>query len=97
MDSSVLLELLARVAIPDTQQPRLRILDNIGGVLVHLVVALVAASLLFNTMGYGRLRSSHNSAEFRQMFNQVLRIHYETQSIWFPDEPPSIYVYDLDL
>jgi hypothetical protein len=92
-----LLEFLVRVALPDTQIPKLRFADNFGGVLTHLPVALVAASLLFNTMGYGGLRYPHDRAHFRDAFNQVLRVHYQTQSIWFPDDPPAIYVYDLDL
>jgi hypothetical protein len=93
----VLLELLARAAIPETEMPRLRLVDNIGGILVHLVVAFLAASLLFNTLGYGGLRSSHNRAQFREAFNQVLLVHYQTQAFWFGDDPPSIYTYDLDL
>ncbi len=92
-----LLEVISRAAIPDTALPKLRAVDNVGGILVYVVVAILAASLLFNTMGYGRLRSSHNRAQFRDAFNEVLQVHYDTQSFWFSDAPPSILVYDLDL
>ena len=92
-----ILEYVGRVSFRDTRLPRLGILDNVGGVLVHLVVGALVASLLFNAIGYGRLRYVHNEALLRPRFNQVLAVHYAVQSFWFPGKPPPIYVYDLDL
>ncbi len=90
-----ILESASRASFQDTSLPFLRVLDNLGGVLIYLVIGTLVASLLFNTVGYGRLRRIHNSALLRPKFNQVLYLHYRTQSFWF-SWPPSIYVYDLD-
>jgi hypothetical protein len=91
-----LLELLTKAVMPDAGIPKLRIADNIAGVLIHLLVAALAATLFFNTLGYGGLRYAHNRAQFRDAFNRVLLVHYQTQSFWFSDDPPPILVYDLD-
>ena len=93
------LEVIGRISFRDTHLPRLRILDNLGGVIVHLIIGALVASLLFNTLGYsyGQPRRVHNKALLRPIFNQVLYRHYTAQSFWFPEEPPPIYVYDLDL
>jgi uncharacterized membrane protein required for colicin V production len=91
------LEAIGRVAFRDTSLPRLGILDNWGGVVVHLVIGALVASLLFNAIGYGQLRPVHNKALLRRRFNQVLSVHYNAQSFWFPRTPPPIYVYDLDV
>lgn len=92
-----ILEIIGRASFRDTGLPGLGILDDVGGVIVHLVIGILVASLLFNAMGYGGLRHAHNQALLRPVFNQVLRVHYVTQSFWFPRRPPSIYVYDLGL
>lgn len=91
------LEAIGRAAFRDTSLPRLGILDKLGGVAGHLVIGALVASLLFNAIGYGRLRRAHNKALLRPQFNQILYTHYDTQSFWFPKQPPPIYVYDLDL
>jgi uncharacterized membrane protein required for colicin V production len=91
------LEAIGKVAFRDTSLPRLGILDNLGGVVVHLVIGALVASLLFNAIGYGQLRPVHNKALLRRRFNQVLSVHYNAQSFWFPRTPPPIYVYDLDV
>jgi uncharacterized membrane protein required for colicin V production len=93
----VALEAIGKVAFRDTSLPRLGILDNLGGVVVHLVIGALVASLLFNAIGYGQLRPAHNKALLRRRFNQVLSVHYNAQSFWFPRTPPPIYVYDLDV
>ena len=93
----IALEALGHSASPDTSLPRLGILDNLAGVGVHLVVGILVASLLFNAIGYGHLRRAHHKAVFRATFNQVLTLHYNTQSFWFGKSPPPIYVYDLDV
>ena len=93
----IALEAIGHSASPDTSLPRLGILDNLAGVGPHLVVGVLVASLLFNAIGYGHLRRAHHKAVFRSRFNQVLTLHYGTQSFWFGESPPPIYVYDLDV
>ena len=93
----IALEAIGHSASPDTSLPRLGILDNLAGVGAHLVVGVLVASLLFNAIGYGHLRRAHHKAVFRSRFNQVLTLHYNTQSFWFGESPPPIYVYDLDV
>ncbi len=92
-----ILEIAIRASFQDTSLPGLGILDNLGGVIVHLIVGLLVASLLFNAIGYGRQRAVHDKALFRPLFNQVMRLYYFSQSFWFPQNPPAIYVYDLGL
>jgi hypothetical protein len=91
------LEALGRTSFRDTRLPRLGILDDASGFVVYVAVGVLVASLLFNTLGYGRWRRAHNEAVLRPRFNQVLTLHYAAQSFWFPERPPPIYVYDLDL
>lgn len=93
----VALEAIGRASFRDTHLPRLGILDNLGGAIVHLVIGVLVVSLLFNAIGYGRLRRVHDEALLRPTFNQVLHIHYSTQSFWFQGMPPPLYTYDLDL
>ncbi|MBU0705342.1 MAG: CvpA family protein [Chloroflexi bacterium] len=92
----VALEIVSRTSFKDTHLPRLRILDNLGGIAIHLIVGALVASLLFNTIGYGSLWRTHNKALLRERCNQVLYVHYTAQSFWFPRRPPMIYVYDLN-
>jgi hypothetical protein len=91
------LEAINRASFKDTSLPRLGILDNLGGVLVHLAIGILVASLLFNAIGYGQQRRVHNNALLRPTLNKVLYLYYTAQSFWFPKRPPPIYVYDLDL
>jgi len=93
----IALEAIGHSASPDTSLPRLGILDNLAGAGVHLIAGVLVASLLFNAIGYGHLRLAHHKAVFRSRFNQVLTLHYGTQSFWFGESPPPIYVYDLDV
>lgn len=90
----LVLEFIGRATFQTPDLPQLGILDNLGGVLVHLVVGVLVASLLFNAAGYGRSRPKHDQAYLRHTFNQVLYLHYTTQSFWFQSAPP-IYAYDL--
>lgn len=89
-----ILELIGRATFQTPELPQIGILDNLGGLMVHLALGVLIASLLFNTAGYGRSRPGHDRAYFRQTFNQVLYLHYTTQSFWF-EGPPPIYAYDL--
>lgn len=92
----VALEALARVSFRDTRLPRLGFLDNASGVIFYLLIGFLVASLLFNAIGYGRLRQVHNQAWLRPRFNQALALHVNAQAFWFPRTPPPIYIYDLD-
>ena len=94
----VAVEAIFRAFFKDTRLPSLGILDNLGGVTLHLVIGVLVASLLFNTVGYGQLRRVHDGAKLRPALNQVLYVHFQiAQSFWFPERPPSIYVYDLNV
>jgi len=92
----VVLEIAVRVSFHDVSVPALSILDNLGGTFVYLIVGILVASLLFNALGYGRLRPMHDRARLRPVFNKVVYVHYVTQSFWF-NRPPAIYAYDLKL
>ena len=91
----LILELIGRAIFQTPNLPQIGVLDNLGGVLIHLAVGVLAASLMFNAIGYGRSRSKHDGASLRHTFNQVLYVHYSTQSFWF-QSPPPIYTYDLN-
>ena len=91
------LEIVSRLAFPDTTIPQLGFLDKLGGVAVYFVVGVLVTSLLFNTLGYGRLRPGHDRALLRSAFGQVVYVHYLSQSFWFSRNPPPIYIYDLNL
>lgn len=94
----VTLEVLGRVSFRDTSLPALGILDNLGALLIYLAIGVLVASLLFNATGYGWWgRRAHDDALLRPRFNQVLYLHYTAQSFWFPEKPPPLYVYDLNL
>jgi hypothetical protein len=94
----VVLEAIGRASFQDTSLPRLGILDNLGGMLVYLVIGVLVASLLFNAVGYGWPRIVRKAALLRPVFSQVLYWHYTAQSFWFPRKsPPGIYVHDLGL
>ena len=93
----VVLEAIGRLSFRDTSLPGLGTLDNLGSMLIHVVIGILVTSLLFNAIGYGRSRRVHDEALLRPRFNQVLYLHYTAQSFWFPSKPPPIYVYDLNL
>lgn len=94
----VALEALGRAMFRDSSLPLLGILDNLGGLFMYLIVGILVATLLFNAIGYSKRGwPAHNKALLRPTFRQVLRVHYATQFFWFPNKPPPIYVYDLDL
>jgi hypothetical protein len=93
----VILELLFYASFENTHLALLGPMDRVGGAIVYLIIGVVVATLLFNTIGYGvRGRSAHDKASLRPEFNQVLRLYYQGQSFWFPGRPPGIYVYDLN-
>lgn len=93
-----ILELLFHASFESTHIGFLGPTDRVGGGIVYLVVGILVAALLFNTIGYGAAgRPAHDQASLRPEFNRVLKLHYEAQSFWFARRPPAIYVYDLDV
>lgn len=93
----VTLEFIWRQFFKDMSLPALGFLDNLGGFCVYFVVGILVVSLLFNAMGYSdKFRDAHDRAFLRPQFNQVVRLWYISQSFWFSQNPPLIYVYDLD-
>ncbi|MCP4543712.1 MAG: CvpA family protein [Chloroflexi bacterium] len=92
----LLLELVSRATFQTPDLPQIGILDKLGGVMIHLIIGVLAASLLFNAAGYGRSRPRHDQAYLRKSFNQVLYLHYMTQKFLFERNPPSLYTYDLN-
>jgi uncharacterized membrane protein required for colicin V production len=94
----IALEALFRTFFPATHLSFLGPVDRVAGALVHLVIGIVVATLVFTVFGYGVAgRPAHNKAALRPEFNQVMELYYQGQSFWFPRRPPPIYVYDLDL
>ncbi len=92
----VALEFIARQFFKDLSLPALGILDNLGGLCMYFLVSILVASLLFNAMGYSEtFRRAHHRALLRQRFNQVVHLWYASQSFWFSQNPPPIYIYDL--
>ena len=92
----IILEILIWATLKETKIAALGVLDNLGGVLVHLALGMLVATLLFNLVGYGRSRPTHDAALLRRTFNQVLYVHYTAQQFWFKTPPP-IYTYDLNV
>lgn len=93
----VILELLFYASFENTHLSFLGPTDRVGGAVVYLVIGIVVATLLFNTIGYGMAgRPPHDQASLRPEFNRVLELYYQGQSFWFPGRPPAIYVYDLN-
>lgn len=93
----VVLELLLWASFRDTRMSGLGVLDNLGGVLVYLILGVLAASMLFNLFGYGRSRPIHDRAVLRRTFNQALYVQYQAHSFWFSGNPPPLYTYDLNV
>lgn len=92
----VALEAVARYFLKDTSFPRLRILDNFGGVLLYALIGLVVIALVFNAMGYGaQWRGSIRRAGLYSLLKSVMRAFYATQSFWFPPGRPRIYTSGL--
>ena len=89
-------ELLRGAFFQGTSLPEIGILDNLGGVLMHIVVGVLIASLLFNAYGYGSSRPVHHKATLRPYFNLVVRLIVTTQSFFFGGSPPPFYTYDLN-
>jgi hypothetical protein len=78
--------------------PGIGILDNLGGVLVHLLIGALIAALIFNAFGYSKQwKGDYARAKLGRTFLTVIRIHYSTQSFWFPEGRPWFYTSGLRL
>jgi uncharacterized membrane protein YGL010W len=94
----IALEFVSRRLFRDMGLPALGLLDNLGGLFVYFIVGILVAALLFNALGYSdRWQRAHDRALLRQGFDRVVYLCYVSQSFWFPQAPPPIYVYDLSL
>jgi uncharacterized membrane protein required for colicin V production len=94
----IALEFISRRFFKDMGLTALGLLDNLGGLFVYFVIGVLVAALLFNALGYShKWQRAHDQALLRQGFNQVVYLCYTSQSFWFPQTPPPIYVYDLSL
>jgi len=91
----VALAAVSRVLFKDLSLPKIGVLDNLGGVVLYLLVGILVVTLVFNAMGYQQRK--HPRARLRPALRSVLRIHYLSQSFWFPKGQPMFYLYDLDL
>ena len=89
----LVLEVIGKATFQAPNLPKIGILDNLGGVMVYLVVGILLASLLFHVAGYGDSRPHHNVAYLRQPFGMVVKALYTSQAFWFKSPPP-IYTYD---
>jgi uncharacterized membrane protein required for colicin V production len=90
----IALEGISRALFKDMSLPKLGILDNFGGVLVHFIIGILVAALLFNALGYTQRWEGGGSARkatLSPMLLQVVRAGYTTQSFWFPGKPPALY------
>jgi uncharacterized membrane protein required for colicin V production len=90
----IALEGISRALFRDMSLPKMGILDNFGGVLVHLVIGVLIAALIFNALGYTqqwRESGSARKATLAPVLLQVIRAGYTTQSFWFSGRPPALY------
>jgi uncharacterized membrane protein required for colicin V production len=96
----IALEGISRALFSDMSLPGLGILDNLGGVLIHLLIGILIAALIFNALGYmQRWRESDSArrAKLAPVFLQVIRAGYMTQSFWFSGKTPAFYRGALNL
>jgi uncharacterized membrane protein required for colicin V production len=84
----IALEGISYALFRDMSLPRIGMLDNLGGVLVHLLLGLLIAALIFNALGYSqRWQGGVAEAKLAPMFLRVIRTWYQLQSIWFGKTP----------
>jgi uncharacterized membrane protein required for colicin V production len=96
----IALEGISRALFKDMSLPKMGILDNFGGVLVHIVIGVLIAALIFNALGYTqqwREGGSARQAKLAPTFLQVIRTGYLTQSFWFSGKTPGLYKGALNL
>jgi hypothetical protein len=96
--------ILTRVAFPVTRLPKLGVLDNFGGLLMGIVIAIVLISLLNNSFGvmvieqwendqagWARLRTVYLASNLRVYTTSVLRIYGWLFAPFFGGLPPALY------
>ena len=90
------LEAIARGFLKDTSFPRLRILDNFGGVLIYALIGVVIIALVYNAIGFGQeWGGAIRRIKLRSLLTSVMRTFYATQAFWFPPGQPRIYTAGL--
>jgi uncharacterized membrane protein required for colicin V production len=90
----IALEGISRALFRDMSLPKLGILDNWGGVFIHIVIGVLISALIFNALGYTQRWVEGGSARRARLapaFLQVIRGEYLTLSLWFPGRPPMLY------
>jgi hypothetical protein len=93
----IALEGISRALFRDMSLPKVGMLDNLGGVIIHIFIGLLIAALIFNALGYSRQwRGSITKAKLAPLFLRVLHTWYQFQSIWF-GKPPGFYAGALKL
>lgn len=93
----IALEGISYALFKDMSLPKIGMLDNLGGVLVHLLLGLLIAALIFNALGYSQQwRGGIAEARLAPSFLRVVRTWYQLQSIWF-DKTPRFYTGALTL
>lgn len=93
----IALEGISRALFKDMSLPKLGVLDNLGGVLVHIFIGLLIAALIFNALGYSQQwRGGIAQAKLAPLFLRVVQAWYQLQSIWF-DKTPKFYAGALTL
>ena len=93
----IALEGVSYALFRDMSLPKLGILDNLGGVLVHLMLGLLIAALIFNALGYSQQwQGGIAQAKLAPLFLRVVGAWYQLQSIWF-DKTPGFYAGALTL
>ncbi len=88
------LEGISRALFRDMSLPKLGILDNLGGVLIHLIIGVLIAALIFNALGYTQRWREYGSArraKLAPILLQVVHAGYMTQSFWFSGGTPVFY------
>jgi uncharacterized membrane protein required for colicin V production len=84
----VALEAISHALFRDMSLPKLGLLDNLGGVLVHTLLGVLIAALVFNALGYSQYwRGGVAKGKLAPIFLQTLQTWYQLQSIWFERTP----------
>ncbi|MBN1978503.1 MAG: CvpA family protein [Anaerolineae bacterium] len=84
----IALEGVSRALFKDMSLPKIGMLDNLGGVLVHLLLGLLIAALIFNAIGYSQQwRGGVSEAKLAPLFLRTIDTWYQLQSIWFGRTP----------
>jgi hypothetical protein len=96
--------ILTRVAFPVTRLPKLGFLDNLGGLLLGVVIAIILISIINNSFGvmvienweqnrtgYTRLRTIYFASQLRPYTTMVLSVYRWLFAPFFRGLPPVLY------